>query len=33
MRSREAAILGASDNGMQSMAKLVEKRLHVLMRH
>jgi hypothetical protein len=33
MRSGEAAILGASDNGMQSMPKLVEKRLDVLMGH
>src|SRR4029077_10250774 len=33
MRTREAAVLGASDNRMQSMAKLVEKRLDVLMCH
>src|SRR5215510_7082844 len=33
MRSREAAILGSSDNRMQSMPKLVEKRFDVLMRH
>src|SRR5262249_22794561 len=33
MRPRETAILGASDNGMQSVPKLVEKRLYVLVRH